>query len=252
MTSPLRLHGHGSARGRESASAARRRAPTRAAPGRRAARASCRAWSRRRSRRRPPGRRSRRWAPRRARRPSSVAARVRSRERVPRPHDLEARALHEVVHVPRRRDRDRDTAAAPGEREQPDDEQEAELGGHRLPTLVDEQQPLCSAVEDDSEVGANARHDPSRVERLELPRRVVLDVEPTGSDRLDAERAEHERQRERCGRVAVVDRNTEPAARDRVRCRPSRGCPARSSRGPAPGRSSPPPPRTSRAVARAG
>ncbi len=114
-----------------------------------------------------------------------------------RAHDLEARALDEVVDVPRRRDRDCDPARAPGEREQPHDEQQAELGGHRLPVLVHEHQPLCSAVEDDSEVGANSRHDPSRVERLELPRRVVLDVEPTRSDRLDAERAEHERQRER-------------------------------------------------------
>ena len=59
----------------------------------------------------------------------------------------------------------------PGEREQPDDEQQAELGGHRLAALVHEQQALCRAVEDDSEVGANARHDPSRVERLELRRR---------------------------------------------------------------------------------
>ena len=85
-----------------------------------------------------------------------------------------------------------------------------------MPRSSTRSEPLGGAIEDDAEVGADAGHDPAGVDRLELLRRHVLDEEPARADRLDAERAEDERQRERGGRVAVVDRDAETAAADRL------------------------------------
>ena len=130
-----------------------------------------------------------------------------------RPDDLELRALDERVDVTGSGDRHGDPPGAAGERQEPDDQQQAELGRYGLAVLVDEQQPLGGPVEHDPEIRPHADDDAAGVDRLELPGPVV-GVEPARADRLDAERAEDERQRERRGRVAVVDRDAEPAAPD--------------------------------------
>ena len=109
-------------------------------------------------------------------------------------------------------------------------------GRDGLAVLIDEQQPLGRPVEHDPEIRPHAGDDAAGVDRLELPGPVV-GVEPPRADRLDAERAEDERQRERRGRVAVVEDHAEPPPPARRRRRTRRGCPARSPRAPAPGSS---------------
>ena len=114
-------------------------------------------------------------------------------DRVRRADDRERRAGDELVDEVGRRHGHRHLTRATRAREQPDDEEEPEVGRDGVAVLVDEQQPLCRAVEHHSELRAHAGHDPSSVERLELGRRRLLDDEAAHADRLDAERAEHER-----------------------------------------------------------
>ena len=90
----------------------------------------------------------------------------------------------------------------------------ADVRAHGRTALVDEEQPLRRAVENDAEIGPDAGHDPARVERLELGCHVV-GVGAARADRLHTERAEDERQRERRRGVAVVDRDAKPSLADR-------------------------------------
>ena len=108
----------------------------------------------------------------------------------------------------------------PSEASRLQEEEELLLDGHLVRLLVDEVDPLARAVEDDAEVGADRRDEPLRLaERLAdavgRARRPLAAVRVRG-DRLDAERAEHDRQDERGRRVRVVDDDAEAARADRL------------------------------------
>ena len=89
-----------------------------------------------------------------------------------------------------------------------------------MPALVDQVQALCGSVEDDAEVRADRVDELLRLADEAAQVRSRPDVparrERVRRDHLDAERAEHEREHERCRRVAVVDDDPEVALADRV------------------------------------
>ena len=106
--------------------------------------------------------------------------------------------------------------STPRSREQPQEEQERLLDRDLAALLVDEIEALARLVEDGAEVGADRRHEPLRLadrlrQRLALAQ--LLGEEAVRRDRLDPERAEHEREHERGRRVAVVDDDPEWRAR---------------------------------------
>ena len=145
-------------------------------------------------------------------------------ERGRRADHLEAAALDDLLDAARDRDRERELAAVAVRAQQAQEEQQRPLERHLVGLLVDQEEPLARAVEDDAEVGADRADQPLRlVERLPQRDDALRAVggELVRAHRLDPERAEQERQHERGRRAAVVDHEAEapPANGVHVECR---------------------------------
>ena len=149
-----------------------------------------------------------------------VGGRARERrERGGRPGHLELRSLDERLGQARDGDRERERSALPVRGEQAEEEEKLLLDRDLVRLLVDEVDPLARAVEDDAEVGADCRDEAlCMAERLAdaVGRLGVLAAVGMRGDRLDAERAEHDREDDRGRRVRVVDDDPEPARFDPV------------------------------------
>ena len=91
-----------------------------------------------------------------------------------------------------------------------DEQEQRAIDGHLLTQLVDEEQALGAAIEDDAEISSDGRDElPGSIHRglrADVGREEAVD-----RDRLDSERAEHERQGVRGRRIADVDRNPDAA-----------------------------------------
>ena len=74
-----------------------------------------------------------------------------------RPDDAQARPLNELLDEPCRGDRHRDRPRAAGGGEQMDEQEQRAIDGHLLTQLVDEEQALGAAIEDDAEIGSDGR-----------------------------------------------------------------------------------------------
>ena len=106
----------------------------------------------------------------------------------------------------------------PALREQPYVQQQRLVDGNLVALLVDEVEAFAGLVEDGAEIRPDRRDEPLRVPdrlRQRLAVGELVGEEPVRRDRLDAERADDEREDERGRRVAVVDDDPEPALADR-------------------------------------
>ena len=119
----------------------------------------------------------------------------------------------QLVDLARDRDRECGLPVRPAFGEQAHEQEQRLVDGNLVALLVHEVEPLAGLVEDGAEIGTDRRHEALRVPdrlRQALANGRLLREEAMGRDRLDAERADDERQHERRRGVAVVDDDPEP------------------------------------------
>src|SRR5207237_777564 len=116
--------------------------------------------------------------------------------------------------------REGDVAATPIRADQPQKQQQALLDRDFTAALIDEVQPLRSAVEHDAEVGTDGRNELlDLADRLAQQRRAGIAAvgrESVRRHRFDAEWPQQQRQHKRRSREAVVDYEPKAARADRV------------------------------------